>query len=278
MENLYSTSKFLSNTDKIDDAEIVVFGVPFDSTVDYLTGTRFGPNVIREASNFIEPFDIDLQKNLLEEKKIVDIGDISPVRGNPERTVDRVAGVIKEILSKKKFHVMLGGEHAISLGAVKALPRDCVIICLDAHYDLKEVWEGSEITHNTWLRRACEIIGPENVCLVGVRTGDEFEYDYAKKNKILVNPNMDELIKFVKNKKVYLTIDMYAFDPSIAPGIGTPEPGGLLYRETIVLIKEILDNSKLVGLDVVDTRPLNDNKNTEILTSKLIQKVLLTYK
>lgn len=259
----------------MEEADILVFGVPFDSTVDYLPGCRFGPNAIREASNFIEPFDIDTQKNLLEERKIIDIGDISPVRGNSEKTVERVTETMKGILLKKKFPVMLGGEHTISLGAVRVLPKDCVIVCLDAHYDLKEVWEGCEIAHNTWLRRACDVIGPKNICLIGVRTGDEFEHDYAKKNKILTNPSLDELENFVKNKRVYLSVDMDAFDPSIAPGVGTPEPGGLLYRETLVLIKEILCNSKLIGLDVVETRPLNDNKNTENLAVKIIFKMLL---
>ncbi len=116
----YITNIFPSNAKSIKEADVVVFGVPYDSTVDFLPGTRFGPRIIREASNFIEPFDTETEKNLLDEVKIIDIGDLEPVRGNSEKTVERVKGQIQQILQKNKFPLILGGEHLISLGAVKA--------------------------------------------------------------------------------------------------------------------------------------------------------------
>jgi agmatinase len=256
----------------MEEAEIVVFGVPFDSTVDFLPGTRFGPRIIREAANFIEPFDVEMQKNVLEEIKIFDLGDLEPCRGKAEETVERVKGQVKELIKLKKMPLMLGGEHLISLGAVKAFGKDVKIVCFDAHYDLKEVWEGSEYVHNTWLRRAAEVVGEENVCLIGVRTGDEFEFEHSK--RMLVNPTIEELVKFVKGSKVYLTIDMDVFDPAYAPGVGTPEPFGMVPSYALPLIELIAKSGKIVGMDVVEARPLEDRK-TEILAARLIFKVLL---
>lgn len=273
IEHPYITNIFPSNVDSSEKADIIVFGVPFDSTVDYLPGTRFGPKIIREATNFIEPFDIKTGKNLLEIVKIKDIGDLEPVRGNSKETLERVREQIDKILKKNKFPLMLGGEHAISLGAVKALDKDTKIIVFDAHYDLKDVWEGSSFTHNTWLRRACEILGSENVCIIGIRTGDEFEHEYAKKEKILVNPDEKDLIDFIKDQKVYLSVDMDVFDPSVAPGVGTPEPNGMNYKEFVGQLNKISDNSKIIGMDVVEVRPL-ESKITEILSTKVIFRVL----
>lgn len=274
MKYQHITNIFPSNVKKVEEADIVVFGVPFDSTVDFLPGTRFGPKIIREAANFIEPFDTDTQKNILEKLKIIDIGDIEPVRGSSEKTIERVKKQVEEILNKKKFPLMLGGEHSITLGIIKALPKDTKIISFDAHYDLKEIWEGSEYTHNTWLRKACEIVSHKNVCLMGVRAGDEFELEYAKKEKILTNPNIEDLQKFVKGNKIYLTIDMDVFDPSVAPGVGTPEPFGMFSYNIIALLELIIKSSKLVGLDIVEVRPLPENKITEILAAKIIFKIL----
>ncbi len=272
MDNyMYNISSFPNNS-KIEDAQVVVFGVPLDSTVDYIPGTRFGPKIIREAANFIEPFDIETKKNLLDEVKIVDIGDIEPVRGNAEKTLERIEEQVKEIINAKKFPLMLGGEHLISLGAVKAFPKGTKIVSFDAHYDLKEVWEGSEYTHNTWLRRLSEIIGKRNVCIIGARCGDEFEDEYSK--DILVNPDSNKLKNFIKGRDIYLSVDMDVFDPSIAPGIGTPEPDGMKYHEFIEKLKMICEFANIVGLDITETRPLGENKITEILAGKLIFKIL----
>jgi len=272
MEDCYDTSSFPSNVKNLKNAKVAVFGVPLDSTVDYLPGTRFGPKIIREAANFIEPFDIEIEKNLLEEVKILDTGDISPVRGNAQKTLEKVEKQVKKLIEAKKFPLMLGGEHLVSLGAVQGLPKGSKILCFDAHYDLKEVWEGSEYTHNTWLRKASEIVGKNKICLIGPRTGDEFEYEYSK--DILINPGFKELEKFVKGRYVYLSVDMDYFDPSIAPGVGTPEPGGEGYQDFIEKIRMICNYSNLIGMDVVETRPLGENKITEILAAKIIFKVL----
>ncbi|MBD3155633.1 MAG: agmatinase [Candidatus Aenigmarchaeota archaeon] len=272
MEYYYNTNLFPSSVESYKEAKVAVFGVPLDSTVDYLPGTRFGPKIIREAANFIEPFDIESEKNLLEEVKILDVGDISPIRGNAQETLEKIEKKVKELIEIKKFPLMLGGEHLISLGAVRGLPKGSKIVCFDAHYDLKEVWEGSEYTHNTWLRKGIKIVGKNKVCLIGPRTGDEFEHEFSK--DILVNPNFKNLEKFVKGRYVYLTVDMDVFDPSIAPGVGTPEPGGIGYQDFIEKLKMICNYSNLIGMDVVETRPLGENKITEILAAKIIFKVL----
>ena len=270
---VYANTSFPNNTSDIKKAKIVVFGVPIDSTVDYLPGTRFGPKIIREAANFIEPFDIEIKKNILEEIKIIDDGDLEPVRGSVEKTILSVSDKINELFKRKKFPLMLGGEHSITLGAIKALPNGARVISFDAHYDLKEIWEGSEYTHNTWLRRGSEIIKKERICIIGVRSGDEFECEYS--NGILVNPSFDNLEKFVKGKDVYLTVDMDVFDPSIAPGVGTPEPNGLSYKDFIERLRIICDFGNVIGMDLTEARPLGENKITEILAAKVIFKTIL---
>ena len=122
----------------------------------------------------------------------------------------------------------------------------------------------------TWLRRAAEIVGPENICIIGVRAGDEFEYEFSK--KVLVNPSKKELEKFAKGN-VYLTIDMDVFDPSLAPGVGTPEPNGMDFKEVDEILK-IVTKGKIIGMDLVEARPLGENKITEILGAKTIFKLL----
>ena len=275
MWHAYLVSRFPSSAERVEEAEVLVFGVPFDATVDFLPGTRFGPRIIREAANFIEPFDVELQKNVLEEVKIFDLGDLEPCRGRAEETVKRVEEQVKEFIKLKKMPLMLGGEHLISLGAVRAFGKEIKVVCFDAHYDLKEVWEGSEYAHNTWLRRAAEVVGERNICLIGVRTGDEFEFEYSK--KMLVNPSIEELANFAKDSKVYLTIDMDVFDPAYAPGVGTPEPFGMVPSYALPLIELIAKVGKIAGMDVVEVRPLEDRK-TEILAARLIFKALLYIK
>jgi agmatinase len=267
----YMSYRFPSSAESEKDAEVVVFGVPFDSTVDYMPGTRFGCRAVREAANFIEPFDLKTRKNILEEVKIFDAGDLTPNRGDSKETVGIVEKYVSGLLKAKKFPLMIGGEHLVSLGAVKAFPKGTRIVSFDAHFDLKEVWEGNEYTHNTWLRRVAEILGPENICILGVRAGDEFEHEFSK--KVLVNPKKEELRKFVSGKNVYLTIDMDVFDTSIAPGVGTPEPDGMDFGDVDELI-EILKAGKVVGMDVVEARPLGENRVTEVLAAKTIFRAL----
>ncbi len=271
MQYEYNPSKFPSNIDKSNEADAIIFGVPFEATTDYLKGTSKGPKSIRTNAHFIEPFDTEIGKNLFDETKIADIGDIKT--NDVKRVVTLVKNKISKIFSEKKFFVMLGGEHTISLGAVKALPDYAKIISFDAHYDLKEVWEGNKLAHSTWLRRTCEIVSNDRICLIGVRTGDEFEFEYAK--NILVNPTIEQLQTFVKGGYVYVTIDMDVFDPSVAPGVGTPEPDGLSYRQVLNGLKIINEHARIIGMDVVETRPLKDDTRTEIVASKLIFKALL---
>ncbi|OGI15654.1 agmatinase [Candidatus Micrarchaeota archaeon RBG_16_49_10] len=266
----YSSYRFPASAKSEKEADLVVFGVPFDSTVDYMPGARFGCRAVREATNFIEPFDLKTGKNILEKTKIFDAGDLAPNRGDSKETVEIVRRYVEGLLKKGKFPLMIGGEHLISLGAVKTLPKGTKIVSFDAHYDLKEVWEGSEYTHNTWLRRAAEIVGPQNICIIGVRAGDEFEHEFAK--KILVNPSKEQLKKFCKGN-IYLSIDMDVFDISIAPGVGTPEPDGMLFREFDELLK-IVCKGKVIGMDLVEARPLGDDKITEILGAKTIFRAL----
>ncbi len=274
MKYSYDPTKFPSNVARQDEADVSVFGVPFEATTDYLKGTANSPKSIRTAAHFIEPYDIEIGKNLFDVTKIADVGDVKIKSNDTKEAVEAVREFVSKILLKKQFFVMLGGEHTISLGAIKSMPESVKIISFDAHYDLKEVWEGSQLTHNTWLRRASEIVGNDRICLIGVRTGDEFEFEYAK--NILVNPTIEQLQNFVKGKYVYVSIDMDIFDPSVAPGVGTPEPDGFSYRQVLNGLKMVNENAnRVIGMDVVEARPMKDDTRTEIIASKLIFKSLI---
>ena len=229
---------------------------------------------IREVSQLVEPFDIEKQKNLLENVKIFDAGEIA---------IEEVSKKTKEIIEKNKLLLILAERHVVSLYTVKALPKDTKIIVFDAHADLKDQYLGEKTNYATWLRRVSELVNPKNICLIGVRSCDEDEFNFMKENDILyftanqVKTNLQEIKEklkgFVKDSKVYISIDMDVFDPSVAPAVENPEPNGILYREFLELVGEVC-KEKVVGMDLVEIRPLPKNRITEFLAIKIIFEVI----
>ncbi len=237
------------------------------------------PQSLIEASRMVEPFDIDRQKNLLEDVKIFDAG---------EADLDGVYNEIKEVITGKKIPLILAERHIASLEAIRALPEGTKIVVFDAHADLKDEYsEGNykpvdeKRNYATWLRRACEIIDPKNVCLIGVRSCDEDEFEFMKDSGLLyftindiksgVESVKQRLQKFIGDSSVYVSIDMDVFDPSIVPAVENPEPNGILYSDFLQL-SEVLE--KIIGIDLVEIRPLAKNRVTEFLAVKVIFKLL----
>ncbi|MCW1296610.1 MAG: agmatinase [Candidatus Parvarchaeota archaeon] len=277
--NFLGLEEEFSNFDK---SKFVVVPVPYDSTTSYVPGCRNAPLEIIKASRQVELFDVETESEA-HKKGICTIDEIEPVRGNSEAMVRRIYEVVKDILDKKKLPILLGGEHTITLGAALAFPKEVYFINIDAHADLREEYEGSKVSHACVMKRIFE--HNKNLIEIGVRSISKEEFEFAKKNNIPIYYKhildkrklaivMKEIVRKIKGKEVYLSIDFDSLDPSIAPGVGTPEPNGLKWNEMLFILKEISKNSKIVGFDVVEVLPLPGNHVTEFLAARLIYKLI----
>ncbi len=276
--------KFICNLFTPEEADVIVFGVPLGKDSKKALGS------LRKTSDFIEIFDIDKKRNLLENVRSCDIGNLEL------KKLDEITKKTKESLDKKKIPLILGGGHLLTFYALKAF-EDIKLIIFDAHCDLKDEYEDekikdldfvkgikfdSRVNDATWLRRACEFIDPKDIFLIGVRSCDEFEFDFMEKNGMsYVTPSQiknniqevkERLRMFVDNSRVYMSIDIDAFDPSIAPVVHHPEPNGLFFHEFIKLV-EVFKNSKIMGLDLCCIKNSNDER-TAFLATRSIFEVL----
>lgn len=268
-----------------DDARFVILGVPFDGTCSYRPGAKFGPNAIREASYNFEIYhhehDFDLG-----EVPIFDTGNVEEC-GSADATVDAVASEIEDILKAGKFPIMLGGEHSISSGALRAfraMKRKVAVIQFDAHLDFREEYLGNKNSHACASRRISDIVGVSNVVLIGVRSICKDEMDDAKRLGLkyftaneVAERGMAEVVKdalaYLKTKDIYVTVDIDGLDPAYAPGVGTPEPFGLSDRELKFLLTKAAP--RMVGFDLVEVCPAADQGNTAALAARLVREVLV---
>ncbi len=263
-------------------AEYAVLGIPYDSSESYRTGSRFGPNAIREASRDLEDYDMEEAYDLLD-LKICDLGDVEVSFGNFEETLKRATATIREILENRAIPVSIGGEHTITYFVAKALERDTRYVIYDAHLDYRKDYLDNRFSHASITRRLSEDIGPENILIIGARSASKEELEDAKKdglahitakefyeNREAVHKRIS---KFTRGKKVYVSIDLDVVDPSEARGVCNPEPGGLFYRDILTSL-DFLKNSKLLGLDINELAPAYD-PYSQILAAKLIFKVLV---
>jgi agmatinase len=268
-----------------NDAKFVILGVPFDGTCSYRPGTKFGPNAMREASYNFEIYhqehDFDLG-----DVPIFDAGNIEEC-GSADATVEAVEEEIKEILQDGKFPLMLGGEHSISSGALRAfraMKRKVAVIQFDAHLDFRDDYLGQKNSHACASRRISDVVGVSNVVLIGVRSICKDEMDDAKRlglkyftaDEVVERGMMavvDEALKYLKTKDIYLTVDIDGLDPSYAPGVGTPEPFGLSDRDLKLLITKAAP--RMVGFDLVEVSPPCDQGNTAALGARLIRELLV---
>ncbi len=262
-----------------EDSEYVILGVPFDYTSTFRSGARFAPNQIRIASLNIESYSLRFGVDV-EEVKVADV-DVS---GDVEETLQRIRRVVKEFVEDGKLPILIGGEHTLTLGSVKAFDGDIGVICFDAHLDLRDEYLGLRISHATFMRRICESIGPENVLIVGARALCKEEAAFAQESGVNVISMLDlrnsglrkaieKLRRFVESHgKLYVSIDMDVLDPSIAPAVQNPEPEGLLLHELIELIAEC--TAKTSALDLVEVTPTYDNGITCIHAAKIIYETL----
>jgi agmatinase len=261
------------------NSPIVILPVPFDETSTWIKGADRGPDAILEASANMELYDIETDSEVY----LKGIHTASPVleRSSPENLAVKVHEAVGKFLADGKFVVTLGGEHSVTIGAVKAfaekIPGLCVLQ-IDAHTDLRQEYEGSRFNHACVMARVrewCPIVQ------VGIRSMDVTEKPYMSKDRIFfardivgASPGwMDDVIGKL-DEQVYLTIDLDGLDPSVMPATGTPEPGGLSYYEVVNLVRKLIDKKKLIGFDVVELCPIENNKASDFLASKLIYQLL----
>ncbi len=268
---------------KLDEAEYAVFGVPFDSSESFRTGSREAPAAIREASREIEDYDLMEDFDLLS-LKIADIGDIEVSFGNVEETRKRVRETVRDILKSGAKPVLLGGEHTVSAFALEGFEDKPFFLSFDAHLDFRDEYLENRYSHACTLRRASEIVGPENVLALGIRSACREELDAAEEQGIKFIPfsecyDIESLVtrlsKELRGKRVYLSIDMDFFDPKDARGVCNPEPPGIFFFDFLLMLA-FLGEIELAGLDVTEVAPRYD-AYTPVLAAKVILKVLAKY-
>lgn len=266
-----------------EKAEFIVLGVPYDGTSTYRTGSRFGPQAIREASLNIETYSVRSGSDV-EDLKICDVGDLH-VAENLPKTLERLTLVTRDVLDARKFPVIIGGEHSITLGAIRAFGKNTLVLDFDAHMDLRDEYMGSQLSHTTFMRRLAEEIGSERIVQVGVRAicKDELKFAedsglrYITAHKIRqreprkIAKSLQEILKPYKH--VYLTIDMDVLDPAFAPAVGNPEPDGISTTTLLDILQEVCDK-RFIGLDLVEVTPHYDTGTTAVQAAKIIFEIL----
>ncbi|MDA9667641.1 agmatinase [Candidatus Pelagibacter sp.] len=285
MKYLSNKNGFLGIDNKVDFKEKVVV-VPFglEKTVSYGGGTKNGPKEIIKASHQVELYDEELK---CEPYKKIGIKTLRPFKIDKDirKALSKMSKINKEILDKKLFPMTLGGEHSITPGCIAPFVKKYKDICLlhfDAHADLRESYNGEKFSHASAIKRCLDY---PNVSLIsfGIRNISKSEIPFLKKNSSRINIfwakdknkwNLNKFKKLIKNKTVYLTFDVDGLDSSIMPATGTPEPGGLLWDETLDIIRIAAKNSKIVGADINELSPIKGFNSYNFLVAKLAYKIL----
>ncbi|PLY08925.1 MAG: agmatinase [Arcobacter sp.] len=278
-------SGFIGFEDDFEESKAVLFGAPFDGTTSFKPGARFAPNVMREDSWAIESYSPYLEKDL-EDLKLFDYGNLELPFGDKKNALRMIQEHVQEIIDANKIPIMIGGEHLVSLAPVKALSKkydDLHVIHFDAHTDLREDYLGEALSHATVIRRIYDQLGDGKINQFCIRSGLKDEFEWAKKHTHLEKFTYNTLpscVKRLKDKPVYITIDLDVLDPSVFPGTGTPEPGGIDFHDMLNIIKELSKLNNVVGMDVVELSPKYDASgiSTAVACKTLRELVLATVK
>lgn len=283
-DEAYAGNVFIKSHQNFEESEAVLYGMPMDWTVSFRPGSRFGPTRIREVSVGLEEYSAYLDREL-EEVKYFDAGDIPLPFGNAQRSLDMIEDFVDQVLAADKFPLGIGGEHLVTWPVIRAMYKkypDLAIIHMDAHTDLREDYEGEPLSHSTPIRKAAELIGPQNVFSFGIRSGMKEEFQWAKEvgmyiAKFEVLEPLKEILPKLAGRPVYVTIDIDVLDPAHAPGTGTVDAGGITSRELLASIHEIAKSDiKVVGADLVEVAPIYDpSEQTANTASKLLREMIL---
>ncbi|MDD5952786.1 MAG: agmatinase [Oscillospiraceae bacterium] len=264
-----------------ETADVVLFGAPFDSTTSFRPGTRFGSKAMRSDSFGIETYspyqDLDL-----EDYNVCDLGDLELPFGNSPRVLSQLHDTAQQILRDGKIPMMLGGEHLASLGPIEAASAqypDLCVLHFDAHTDLRQDYLGETLSHATVMRRVWDLLGDDRLYQFGIRSGERAEFYWAKEHTFLQKFNFDHLeavVEKLQGRPVYFSIDLDVLDPSVFPGTGTPEAGGVTFLQ---LLNAIITAGRLniVGMDLMELCPVYDQSGVSTAVAcKTARELLLS--
>lgn len=272
---------FIACDSEYDDAKIVLFGAGFDGTTSFRPGTRFAPAAIRNESFGIETYSPYQDRDMLD-YSYFDSGDLELPFGSTNRAVADIAMRADMILTDGKIPFMIGGEHLVTLGSVMAVTEkleELYIVHFDAHADLRDDYLGQKLSHACVLRRCHELVGDDHIFQFGIRSGDREEFLFANEHTEMHKFNFDgleETVEKLKGKNVYLTVDLDVLDPSIFPGTGTPEAGGVSFDELRRALTLVCSKLNIVACDVNELSPVYDQSGVSTAVAcKIIREMLL---
>ena len=266
---------WIGQNEDYNKSDIIMLGMPFDGTVSYRSGSRFAPERIRLASWGMEDYSPCFDKHL-QEVNFHDAGDLEFPLGNTYKSLDLIETNVREIYKDGKKLFGIGGEHLVTLPEIKAISdfyQNLALVHFDAHTDLREQYLGEEMSHSAVIRHIANIISPENIRQIGIRSGMKEEWEFMKKYNTLISDysGLDAL----KDKKIFVTVDLDVLDPSVMPGTGTPESGGMQFNELIGWF-EYLKDFDIIGADVVELAPDYDPSGVSTaVAAKVIRELLM---
>lgn len=272
----------ISITNIVEGKELFVkvLGVPFDATSSYRSGSRFGPNAIREAFLNIEVYSKKLGIDL-EQEGLEDLGNLK-FTSSVEEMLGSLAKVVREAMSDGSTVAILGGEHTLTYASYTSLPSDTTLLVFDAHLDLRDEYANLKLSHTTFLRRLVERRGAESIVHVGARAASSEEWNVMQKiglktvltEDVISSDSINRLRELLTgSSSIYVSIDLDVLDPAYAPAVSNPEPAGITTHKLLELLYS-LKGIKLVGFDIVELSPIYDNGTTAMVAAKLLSELL----
>ena len=266
---------WMAQNEDYETSDIIMLGLPFDGTVSYRSGSRFAPEQIRLASWGLEDYSPRFDRHL-QDVNFHDAGDLEFPLGNTYKSLDLIEKNVEEVYKDGKRVFGIGGEHLVTLPEIKAVSKfykDLAIVHFDAHTDLREEYLGEEMSHSAVIRHASRIVGAENLKQIGIRSGMKEEWEFMKKHNTLCHKYSD--LDCLKRKPIFVTVDLDCLDPSVMPGTGTPESGGMQFNELVGWF-EYLKDFNIVGADVVELAPDYDASGVSTaVATKVIRELLM---
>ena len=271
---------FLGCDKTFDEARIVIFGAPFDSTTSYRPGTRFASRTMRAESYGLETYspyqDLDL-----EDAAVFDGGDLELCFGDVDRALGAITDFTAKILEKGRLPLMIGGEHLVTLGSVRAVASkypDLHVIHFDAHADLRDDYLGARLSHATVLRRVWDLVGDGRIYQVGIRSGERAEFAWGEQHVVTRRfdfEGLEQVTERLKGKPVYFTLDLDVLDPACFPGTGTPEAGGVTFLQLLDAMMKV-GELDIVGCDINELSPQLDASGASTAVAlKVLRELLL---
>lgn len=273
---------FLGCDKEYSEADLVLFGAPFDSTTSFRPGTRFASKTMRGDSFGLETYSPYQNKDLEEDSAVFDSGDLELCFGDTSRALSQIEEHTEKILADGKRPLMIGGEHLVTLGAVRAAVKkfpDLHVIHFDAHADLRDDYLGATLSHATVLHRVWDLVGDGRIFQFGIRSGDKSEFDWGREHVSTCKfdfSGLAETVDQLADKPVYFTLDLDVLDPSVFPGTGTPEAGGVSFLQLLNAIQTVGRLQNLVGCDVNELSPVYDQSGVSTAVAcKVLRELVL---